>query len=102
MPLNDKILSLISGIDDPSTRLEIARTINFLFDVWKTGNAPPEEIKNALNEIAYTIVSYKFPLLSEEERKKKAQEIAEDIFRAFKMESLYRMTFSRLRGKIIM
>lgn len=102
MSLNTKILNLVSGIDDPSTRLEIARTIIFLFDVWLSGRVSKDEIVSSLQEIAYTIVSYKFPLMNEEEKRKKAREIAEDIFRSFRIESLYRTTFTRLKEKVLM
>lgn len=97
MALRDKILSLISDIDDPSLRLEISRTITFLYEVWRSGSVSEEEILSSLYEVAYTIVSYKMPFLTEEDKRSKAREIAEDIMRSFRMESLFPRTFRRLR-----
>ena len=97
MALRDKILSLISDIDDPSVRLEVSRTIMFLYEVWRSGSVSEEEILSSLYEVAYTIVSYKMPFLTEEDKRNKAREIAEDIMRSFRMESLFPRTFRRLR-----
>jgi len=97
MSLRVKILRLLSDIDDPSLRLEISRTIMFLFEVWRSGNASEEEILSSLYEVAYTIVSYKEPLLTEEDKRNKAREIANDIMNSFKMESLFPRMFRKLR-----
>ncbi|RLG74805.1 MAG: hypothetical protein DRO23_05655 [Thermoprotei archaeon] len=101
MVLEQKIMNLISGITDPSIRIEIARTIKFLFEVWVSGRVPANEILRDLKDVTYMVVSFKFPLLSEEELKKKADDLAEDIFKAFKLESMFRMSFVRHREKIM-
>jgi len=98
MSLRVKILRLLSDIDDPSLRLEISRTIMFLFEVWRSGNASEEEVLSSLYEIAYTVVSYKEPLLMEEDKRNKAREIAEDLMRSFKMESLFPRMFRKMRA----
>jgi len=101
MVLEQKILNLISGITDPSMRIEIARTVKFLFEVWTSGKVPANEILKDLKDVTYMVVSFKFPLLSEEELRKKAEDLAKDIFRAFKLESMYRASFVRHREKIL-
>lgn len=101
MVLEQKIMNLISGITDPAIRLEIARTIVFLFEVWTMGKVREEEIMRDLKDIAYTVITYKNPLLTEDEARRKAEDLAKDIFRVFRLESMYRTSFVRYRGRIM-
>jgi len=102
MSLNKRILSIVGDITDPAVRIEIAQTIRFLYEVWLTGRVSPEEILSSLREVAYTILTYKHPEMPEEEKKEKAKALAEDLFKAFRIESLYRTTFVRMKPKILM
>jgi len=95
MSLQAKILSLISGIDDPEIRMEIARTIYFLFDVFRSGNVKEDEIYQALFDVALTVVNYKEPFLPDDEKRKKAGQIADELYSMFKMQSLFYKTFKR-------
>ncbi len=98
MSLQAKILNLLSGIDDPGIRIEISRTIYFLFNIYKNNMAPEESIKNDLMEICLLIVQTKEPTLSPEEQKKKAEKLAEDIMNAFKLETLTRRKLLQYGG----
>ncbi|RLC76724.1 MAG: hypothetical protein DRJ03_28090 [Chloroflexi bacterium] len=95
MSLQAKILNLLSGIDDPGIRIEISRTIYYLYNVYKNNIASEESIKNDLMEICLLIVQEKEPTLSPEDQKKKAEKLANDILNAFKLETLTRRKILR-------
>ncbi|RLG61370.1 hypothetical protein DRN86_00035 [Candidatus Geothermarchaeota archaeon] len=96
MSLQNKILSLVAGIDDPATRLEIARTILFLYEVYRTGRASDEDITKALYDVALTIIKFREPYLPDEEKREKAGKIADELFELFRMESLFKTTLRRI------
>lgn len=95
MSLQAKILNLLSGIDDPGIRIEISRTIYYLYNVYKNNIASEESIKNDLMEICLLIVQEKEPALSPEDQKKKAEKLANEILNAFKLETLTRRKLLR-------
>jgi len=95
MSLQAKILNLISGIDDPGLRIEISRTIYYLYNVYVSGAAPEESIRNDLIEICTLIVSEKEPTLLPDEQKKKAEKLANELLNAFKLESMSRRTIAK-------
>ena len=101
MSLQAKILNLVSGIDDPAARIEIARTIKFLYEVYMHGVGSPEEVEKSLMEVAMVIVDFKEPELSEDEKKEKAKKIVEDIMRSFRMEAMYLRTQKMFRARLI-
>lgn len=101
MSLNAKILNLLKGIDDPALRVEIAQTIRFLFEVYMSSDVEAQEIKNSLKELALTIINMKEPLLTEAEKRKKAEEIANDLWNTFKAEALFMVRFRRFRHRMI-
>jgi len=94
MTVHAVILSLLSGIEDTHTRLEVARTIHFLHEVYKTGKAPESEIRKSLFEIALTVIKYKEPMITDEEAKEEASKWADRLMAEFKMESMFNV-FSR-------
>jgi len=97
VPLNELILNLVAGIDDPGVRLDIANTIRYLYSVYMSKPELEPDIRDSLYEVAYTVVTMKFPFESEDERKKRAKKIADEIFQAFKMESMYIRSIKRFR-----
>ncbi len=90
------IMSLIAGIEDTRTRIEVARTIHFLHEVYKTGKAPESEIKKSLYEVALTVIKYKDPTLTDEEAKEQAKEWAERLMNEFRMESMFSLTLGKM------
>ncbi|RLC73740.1 MAG: hypothetical protein DRI26_00180 [Chloroflexi bacterium] len=99
MSLHDLIMSLISDITDPAVRLDIAATINFLKEVYLAGAAPEEEILNDLREVCETVLAYKEPDLFGEELKRRAEELAKQMFRAIKIETMRLRMHRRLRPR---
>jgi len=91
LSLRNKILNLLADISDPKRRIEYARTIYYLYNVFLSGGANEAEIKRALYDIAYHVIDERNPLLDEETKKAKAKDFAEDIYKAFIAESLGRI-----------
>ena len=97
MSLQAKILNLLSGISDPGIRMEISKTIFYLYNVYVSGSVPEEEIRNDLREICTLVISEKEPTLSPDELKKKVDKMVDDLIRAFKLESMTRRTMLKFK-----
>jgi len=97
--LQAKILSLISGITDPTMRIDIASTVNYLFQVWTGGGASEEEIRGSLFEVCRDVISGTHPDLTEEEVRGIANDMTNDFMRIFKVEALTRRMMARFRGR---
>jgi len=95
MSLQAKILSLLSGIDDPTVRMDVASTINYLFSIYTGGHANEDEIRDALYEIFLDIIDAVHPELTREEKEKKSRTMVEEFMRAFRLESTMRRMLSR-------
>jgi len=97
MSLHAKLLNLLSGIDDPSIRIEISKTIFYLYNVYASGGASEDDIRNDLVEIATMIVEEKNPTLSPDDKKKLVETIVNDLLRAFKMESMMKRSMMKYK-----
>ena len=97
MSLQAKIMNLIGGITDPTIRMDIASTINYLFQVYVSGGANESEIRDSLYEVCRDVISALYPDLVEEEVRKRSAKMAEEFIRVFRLESAYRRMASRFR-----
>ena len=88
MSLQAIVLSLLDGITDPSVRSDIATTIYFLRDVYISGKIKPEELKMELVNIVSTVLDVTHPDLLPDEKKKKADMIADQLYKAIRMSTL--------------
>ena len=95
MSLHNLIINLISGITDPRARSEIAATLRYLYEVYASGRAGVEEIRNDLFEVCSLILSLTRADLTEEEIRNEAWKYADELLRSFKLESLRRRMFLR-------
>ena len=93
--LQQAILNLVSGIDDASMRMEIARTINYLFAVYMEGGNEAE-VRKSLEDVARTVVKIKFPELPPEEQKKLVKDLAEMVMDAFRTQTVFRRVARRM------
>jgi len=98
MSLNNLILSLISGIADPSERTNIAMTIKYLYDVYSSGKVQDKEIEESLYEVCRDVISATNPNLLPEEVDNLAKTKAEEFLKAFRIEGLQRRTLARFRS----
>ncbi len=95
MSVTSIILSLIDGIEDPADRIEIARTINLIYQAFSKGQATEEEVRKDLLDIVKTVLRIKNPLLPKEEINQRANEIVENLLLAFKPRRFGRHTFRK-------
>lgn len=100
MSLQLKILNLISGITDPKIRIDVASTINFLYNVYVDGRAGEEEVLSDLHNICRDVLTYTYPLLGVDEIEAKSREMAEDFLREFKVEGLRQKIIRRLSSRL--
>jgi len=93
------VLSLISDIDDPAVRMDISSTIYFLRDVYLDGKLGEEELRKELREIVNTVLSATHPELLPEERKKRVDDLVNQLMRAIKLSTLRIRALSRFRSR---
>ncbi|RLI87538.1 MAG: hypothetical protein DRP01_01645 [Archaeoglobales archaeon] len=101
MSLQRKIMTLIAPIPDPTTRMDVASTINYLFSVYNTGVVNDDEVKDALFEVCRDVLEATNPDLGMEEIRKRAETLAKEFMSAFKLESSVRRMMSRFRGRFM-
>jgi hypothetical protein len=97
MTLWGKIRALISGIDDPKVRTDVAATINFLIDTFAHGGISEEQLRSDLTEVVGTVIETVNPLLTPDEVKARAEVVADDFIRTAKVESLHYRIRARIR-----
>lgn len=97
MSLQSKILDLLSGIVDPSERIYISTTINYLLSVYTSGGAREDEVRDALFEVCYTVLRGKMLDVPDEEVKKRAAQLSNEFFALFGLEGTLRRTLRRFR-----
>jgi len=98
MTLWSKIRSLISGIGDSRVRVDIASSINFLFDLFRHGQITEEQLKKELTNICRSVIEITNPLIPEDEVSMRAEVIADDLIRTMKVESIHYRVRARLRS----
>lgn len=99
MSLQAKILNLLSGIGDPLVRMDIASSIHYLSDIYASGSAKEEEVRNSVYEICYDVIRATRPELIEEEARDEAKRMTDEIMSAFRMETLRRRISTRFRAR---
>jgi len=99
LSLQAKILSLIADITDPTVRIDIASTVNYLFQVWTGGGVEERDIRSSLFEVCYDVISGTHPDLTEEEVRRISNDMADDFMRIFRTEALTRRMMARFRPR---
>jgi len=99
MSLNVKILSLLSGIIGVSDRVGIASTIFYICDLYLDGNIKEEKARAEIYNICYNIVRFANFDLTEDEARKKARVMADEIMRAVKLEGTRRLVLSKFKSR---
>mgnify|MGYP000719327481 FL=1 len=99
MSVRAKILNLLSGITDPTIRVDVASTIYYLMDIYASGSAKEGEIKQSLFEICFDVIRATRPDLIEEEARQEAQKMADELMSAFRMETLRRRVSVGFRAR---
>jgi hypothetical protein len=99
MSLSQKVLALVSGIGDPRVRIDIMSTINFLFDLYVSGRINEDQLRTDLFDICQTIVSECNHELLEDEVRKRASVLVDELVRTMKVEGLRARTLARFTGR---
>jgi hypothetical protein len=98
MTLWTKVNSLIAGISDPKTRIDVASSINYLYNLFSHGAISEDQLRSDLKEICATVIETSNPLLTEEEVMKRAEAVAEDLVKTMKLESIHYRVRMRMRS----
>jgi len=97
MSLQAIVLSLISDIDDPAVRTDVASTIFFLRDVYMSGGIKDEDLRLELANIVSTVLDATHPELLPDEKQKKVETFVNQLMRAIKMSTLKTRLMGRYR-----
>jgi hypothetical protein len=95
-----KVQALVAGVDDPRVRLDVMSTINFLADLFHSGRINENQLRNDLFEIASTVISMTRPELTEDDVRRRANVVVEELTQTLKVDQLYRRTLSRFMGML--
>lgn len=93
--LHQMILNLISGIDDPSIRVEVSRTIFYLYNIYASGGVEEREVRDGLEDVVGTVLRAKFPDMEKEEFKAMVKRTVDEFMQAFKLTTMLRRTIAR-------
>jgi endonuclease III len=97
MSVANLITTLISGIRDPATRMDVASTINYLLDLYSSRMITDEEVEESIRDICRDVLTATMIKASKEEINKKIDEFTFEFIKAFKVASLGRRAMSRYR-----
>jgi len=95
MSLSQKVLALVAGIDNPKVRFDIMSTVNFLFNLFISGRVNEEQLRGDLFEICLSVLTESSPELTEEEIRKRASMLADELVRTMKIEGVSKRALAR-------
>ena len=92
-----KVQALIAGIGDHKVRVDVASTINFLADLYGSGRVNEEEIRKDLLDICVDVIRASYPEFQDEEVRKRASIVAEELFQSMRVERMVGRMMARYR-----
>jgi len=95
MSLTQKIQALVSGIDDPRMRMDVASTITFLADLYGNGRISREDLARDLYDICVDVLRASNPELLDEEIAERARILADELLQAIRLSRLAQRTIYR-------
>jgi hypothetical protein len=95
MTLSQKIQALVSGIDDPKIRFDVASTLNFLFNLFSSGRINEDQLSSDLREVCRTVVEVSNPELMEDEVRARVDILVDELVRTMKIEGLVKRVMTR-------
>ena len=99
MSLQSLVLTIISDITDPATRMDISSTIFFLRDLYFSGRISQEELRKELTSVVDTVFKAVHPEWLPDERKAKVKEIVDQLVRAITLSAVKTHLFSKFSGQ---
>jgi len=96
MSVTQKVLALVSGLPSGKARMDVASTINFLFGLYMDGRINEDQLRNDLYDICREVISMSYPELLEDEVRKRASMVADDLVKAMKVEGMAKRKISMI------
>lgn len=100
MSFMQKLQALTAGIDDPRVRMDVMSTVNFLADLYFSGRIKEDQLRDDLFEVASTVISMTRPELTEDDVRRRANVVVEELVQTLKVDGLMRRTLSRFMGML--
>jgi hypothetical protein len=98
MSLQSKIRVLIAGIEDMNSRINVASTISYLYDLYSNGRISEEQVRDDLYDVLFEVMRFLKPNLVEDALKKVTEDLVEDFVRTFKLESASKRVMAKYRA----
>jgi len=99
MSLYQKILALVSGIDSPRVRFDVMSTMHFLYDLYCSGRINEDQLRDDIFDVCVEVIAETNPELSEDEVRKRAGIVADDLVRTMRVEGVRRRILARFGGR---
>jgi len=92
-----KVKTLMAALPDPASAMNVASTINFLFNLFSNGKINEEDLRRDLRDICRTVLNITNPDLTEEDVRKRVEVVVDELVESMKIESLSRRVMARFR-----
>jgi hypothetical protein len=92
-----KVKALTAALPDPASAMNVASTINFLFNLFSNGKINEEDLRRDLRDICRTVLNITNPDLTEEDVRKRVEVVVDELVESMKIESLSRRVMARFR-----
>jgi len=97
--LQAKILSLLEGVVGIGDRIGIAGSILYIGDLYMNGYLNEDKARTEIYDICFSVIKATNYNLTEEEVRKKANRMVEEIMMAIKLEGIRKRTFTRFKPR---
>lgn len=97
MSLQAKILSLLAGVIGAESRMGVAASILYVCNLYLDGVINEDQARTDLFDICFTVIRATNPDLLEDEARKKANQMVDEIIRSAKLMGMQRRMFSARR-----
>ena len=88
MSFHELVLKFLEGVRDAGTRADITATLTYLVELYRAGRLSDERLLQALKELCLDVLMEKFPLKDIEELRTMAEEWAEQLYRAIRLQTI--------------
>jgi len=96
MGMQALVLKLLEGITDVSIRTSITTALSAMIEMYRLGRISDDELKRDLVLFCTDVLAVKHPLKDVEELRAEAEQWAEQLFRAIKIEIIRDRYLSKL------
>lgn len=101
MSLPMKIMNLVKNLRDPSMRIDVASTINYLADLFSLGKITEENLREDLEEICSTVLQEIRSDLTKEEIKELAKKEVNELVNLIKFSMVRKRMSTKYRSTLM-